>query len=517
MGKKSSVLLRAGALGFLTAAIPLGIYAYYERSEVNTEAMLDVSVSIKTISHVRIDKVGDSVWSAGSGSGFLVSSEDCEVWTNHHVVDDAASIEVFPRGWKAARGIPATVVNSTPRSDLAILRMENCADIAQAKLGDSDAVRPGSETFAVGNPLGRNPDSISQGIISHTERYASGPIPYLQTDASINLGNSGGALFNRKGEVIGVNAAIAATRGGSNTGIGYAIPINLVKEETAALHQGPPSWGDAGIGNIISMLTVDEAAIFGAPEGYGGISLSKDPTEGPAVDKLFARDVIFKINDTGLTGVAQAKRIISNHDADETVSFHVVRDGETKVVPIQLAEGWKDDESKDPEYYEGHLGMTLEMWAEEEGEKGAFKTPVITMVQSLGPAHRGHIMSSQKNVGFKGPFVTMYQMDVKTITGVVYRSKYYPVEDVEDINQFAALAYEDDSPLLLEIEMWGRPSPKKFEEPLQHVGTAFYKIQPTATNAARPVDDDETDEDSPFDHPGTTAARSTQSTPDSRS
>ena len=208
--------------------------------------MLNVSVSIRTVSHVRIDKFGDSVWEASNGSGFLVSSDPCRVWTNHHVVADAAIIEVFPRQWNQATGVPAKLVNSTPRSDVAIVEMESCDGLPVAKLGDSSLVAPGAETFAVGNPLGRNPDSISRGIISHTERFLIGPTPFLQTDAQINQGNSGGALFNRAGEVIGVNTALAATRDGGNSGIGYAIPINAVKSVVKRLEAGHPSWGTAG-------------------------------------------------------------------------------------------------------------------------------------------------------------------------------------------------------------------------------------------------------------------------------
>ena len=197
--------LRIAIVGLVIVVASVTVYWHRQNPAVDTQAMLDVSVTVKTISHVRVDKLGDSVWELGSGSGFMVSSEGCEVWTNHHVVADAAMIEVIPTGWKTREGIRASVVHSTPRGDMAVLRMEHCEGIPEAVLGDSTQVRPGDDTFAVGNPLGRNPNSISRGIISHTERYTSANLPYLQTDAAINPGNSGGALFNRHGEVIGVN------------------------------------------------------------------------------------------------------------------------------------------------------------------------------------------------------------------------------------------------------------------------------------------------------------------------
>ena len=163
------------------------------------------------------------------------------------MIDDAALIEVIPAGWTDSKGIGATMVHSTPRGDIAVLRLANCDTLPEARLGNSAAVKAGDVTYAVGNPLGRNPNSISRGIISHTQRYARGVLPYLQTDAAINPGNSGGALFNAKGEIIGVNVGLASNNQGMNVGVGYAVPINLAKSVVAELKSGPPSWGSAGV------------------------------------------------------------------------------------------------------------------------------------------------------------------------------------------------------------------------------------------------------------------------------
>ena len=485
----------------IVAVIPMAVFTYDHYNAVDTDRMLNVSVSIKTISHVRIDKVGDSVWESGSGSGYLVSSKDCEVWTNHHVIEDAAVIEVFPRGWTRASGISARVVNSTPRSDVAVLRMASCQGIPEARLGDSSHMAAGDETYAVGNPLGRNPDSISRGIISHTERFATGLTPYLQTDAAINPGNSGGALFNHEGEVIGMNTAIASTKDGANVGIGYAVPINLVKKVATQLHDGPPSWGDAGLNSIVSSLTPDEAEIFTVPDGHAAIIVTKDPKEGPGTGKLKARDVIYKINDVGVTAADQAMRTIASYDKGDTIVFEVMRNGETLAVDVTLDEGWKADEEQVAEFYEGHLGMTLEMWTDKEAERGSFDSPVIAKVQSLGPAHKAHISSSQKNVGFRGPFVVSFQLDVKTITGAVYDGEYFPVSSPDEMEQLAEKAYKETSPLLLEIQVWARKNPMDLEASLDHLGTAFYKVVPRATAAVFPEDEDETFESADVDSP----------------
>jgi S1-C subfamily serine protease len=492
MARKSTLLWRGGVLGMILTVIPVAVFTYDLYNAVDTEAMLDVSVSIKTISYVRIDNVGDSVWESGSGSGYLVSSKDCEVWTNQHVIAGAAIIEVFPRGWNRASGIPAKVVNATPRADVAVLRMEQCDGIPEARLGDSSQVAAGDETYAVGNPLGRNPDSISRGIISHTERFATGLTPYLQTDAAINPGNSGGALFNHAGEVIGMNTAIASTKDGANVGIGYALPINLVKKVAADLHNGPPTWGDAGLTSVISSLSPDEAEIFKVPDGHAAIIVTKDPTEGPSAGKLKARDVIYKINDVGVTAADQAMRTIASYDKGDTIAFEIMRNGKTRTVDVTLDEGWKADQKQVAEYYDGLLGMTLEMWTDQDSERGAFANPVITKVQSLGPAHKAHISSSQKNVGFRGPFMVSFQLDVKTISGAVYDGEYFPVSTPDDMQQLAEKAYKETSPLLLEIQVWARKNPMDLETTLDYLGTAFYKVVPTQTTAATPGAEDQT-------------------------
>lgn len=468
----SKILLAAtlAAIGYLGLSV---------KSPVDTEAMLDVSVSIRTISHVSIDKYGDSVWAPGTGSGFLVSSRTCEVWTNHHVINNAAVIEVFPRGWEKAHGIIATVVNSTPHTDIAILQMESCEGLPAARIGNSQLASVGDETYVVGNPFGSNPDSISRGIISHTSRYLSGPAAYFQTDAAVNPGNSGGALFNRDGAVVGLTTAIAATSSGSNVGIGYALPINKVLDKIAALRTGPPSWGDAGINDIIAGLTADEAAIFHVPDGHGAVNITRSPETGPSAGKLLARDIIYKIDEEAVLSTAQVKRIIGSRNPDDIIDFYLIREGENKIVSVTLADGWSsiqkpEDKAQD---YSGLLGMKVEMWSKEDGERGQFTTPVITQVYGLGPAHLSYITSSQSTVGVRGQAMIPVQISVNTVTGVVIEGEYNPVADIPTLEQLASEAYDNELPILLEIESWFR-DPTNFYSSLEYTTTAFHKIQP---------------------------------------
>jgi S1-C subfamily serine protease len=464
----------------LAMLAPITYFIYSDNNPVDTGSMLDVSVSIRTISHVSIDNYGDSVWAPGTGSGFLVSTNTCEVWTNQHVIENAAVIEIFPRGWKKMRGITATLINSTPHTDIAILQMENCDGMQAARLGNSKTASVGDETYVVGNPFGSNPDSISRGIISNTSRFLAGPVPYLQTDAAVNPGNSGGALFNRDGAVIGLTTSIAATISGSNVGIGYALPINAVLDKVAALRNGPPSWGDAGIDDIIAGLTPEEAAIFQVPDGYGAVNIIRTPEEGPSAGKLIARDVVYKLDDEAVINPAQVKRIIGSKYPNDTIDFSIIRNGEPRVISVTLADGWvkiekPEDKAQD---YTGLLGMSVENWSSDEGERGQFKNPVITKVYSLGPAHLGFITSSQSTAGMFGRNMVSLQISVNTVTGVVIKGEYKSVADISTLEKLASEAYSKRLPILLEIEVWHR-DPKSFYSPLEYSTTAFHKILPT--------------------------------------
>ncbi|MEM7253293.1 MAG: trypsin-like peptidase domain-containing protein [Pseudomonadota bacterium] len=462
----------------LAITVPLGMTALAAKRPVNPDELLNASVSIRTISHVTIDQFGDSVWSAGSGSGFLVAKSSCEIWTNHHVIEDAAIIEIFPRGARAAAGISARVVNSNPRADIAILEAESCEGIDTVHFGDSDLVRPGDESYAVGNPLGINPDSISRGIISHTERYVNGAIPHLQTDAAISPGNSGGALFDQRGQVIGMNTAVAANNKGMGVGIGYAVPINLVRETVGALRTGSPSWGDAGLVGKLSSLTAEEAEVFGVPSGLQAVTVATNPSDGASAGILFERDVIYRIAGLAINSVVHALRIVSSHKPGDDVTFDIVRAGERQSITFALSEGWEEKPEKLPEKYDGFLGLSLEMWGDRAGDVSQIKTPVIAHVQSLGPAHRGHISSSQRSARMRGPFMVPYQLDVKTITGVVFRGSYHPIDDTAAVEEYAQSAFEAKEPLLLEIELWARANPSQATGPLQRVSSAFYRVQP---------------------------------------
>lgn len=479
--------------GLAVLLVPLAIQAYERIKRLDgglmPELMLGASVSIRTLSHVRTDHVGDSVWEAGQGSGFLVSSTSCEVWTNHHVIDGAALVEVFPHGWRDDDGIPAKVVGSTPRADFAILRMSRCDGMTPAPLGDSDTSQTGEVTFAVGNPLGQNPDSITRGIISHTERYIHGSTAFLQTDAAINPGNSGGALYNTNGEVIGMSTAIASVKG-VNSGIGYAVPVNVLKGQAQRLRNGTPSFGDAGIDEDVSNLSPEQASLLRVPQGNAAIMLLEDPEGGPAEGVLKAHDVIYAIQGKSIRNAAHAKDMISDYDPGQVLSFNLVRAGEPVSVDVTLAAGVADEDRPQPDHYHGLLGMTLEMWSEMDDERGRFETPVITQVKSLGPAHRARIMSSQKTLVFGPSGLTPHMLDVKTVTGVVIDGVYAPVSQVSQVEDAARRAHRSGQAILLEVALWSRENPMDRSAELAHIGTRFFTLEPRTSAMERNPDDE---------------------------
>jgi hypothetical protein len=249
-------------------------------------------------------------------------------------------------------------------------------------------------------------------------------------------------------------------------------------ETVASLREGPPSWGDAGIDDIVASLSADEAEVFDIPGDGGALVVTRSPDEGPSAGKLQQHDVIYRINDLEVENAKQAMRAIRQQGVGDLLELDLIRNGEQKRVEIVLGEGWKADSTPAPDEYEGYLGMTVEMWGDKGGDYGKFKHPVITRVQSLGPAHKARIASSQNSIAMNGPFVVPYLLDVKTITGVAFEGEFHAIADVEQLDSFAARAYRENKPLLLEIELWARANPLNRKDELRLQSTAFFKLKP---------------------------------------
>ena len=263
------------------------------------------------------------------GSGFVIS-EDGYIVTNNHVIEGADEISIeFYSGEK----LDAKVVGTDLNTDIALLKVESKKPLPFVKFGDSDLMRVGDWVMAMGNPLGQG-FSVSAGIVSARNRALSGTYDdFLQTDAAINRGNSGGPLFNMDGQVIGVNTAILSPNGGS-IGIGFSMASNVVSKVTDQLRQyGETRRGWLGV--RIQDVTPDVAEAMGIDKAQG--ALVTDVPEGPAkVAGMQAGDVIVNFDGTDVSDTRELVRKVADTDIGKATQVVVLREGKTQTLTITL-------------------------------------------------------------------------------------------------------------------------------------------------------------------------------------
>lgn len=333
----------------------------------------------------------------GFGSGVIVK-DDGTILTNHHVIDEADKITVETSDNKSYE---AKVVGSDPPSDLAVLKIEG-EEFPFLKLGDSDEVRIGDIVLAIGNPLGIG-QTVTSGIISAKGRRTglgdgTSFQDFLQTDAPINQGNSGGALVNVQGELIGINSQILSRSGGS-IGIGFAIPSNMADSVMQQLvENGKVRRGMLGVNiqNISSELAktleLDEAT---------GVIVSNVRKDSAAEKAGIERgDVIIKINDEKVEDGNFLRNKVASTKPGSNVVITVIRDKEEKEIKVTLdefdignnktEETNNSDSDKGESKQSGKLGLSLQPLTEELGKRlkvpTGVKGVVVTEVESGSPA-----------------------------------------------------------------------------------------------------------------------------------
>ena len=263
------------------------------------------------------------------GSGFVIS-EDGYVVTNNHVIEaaDEIIIEFF-----SGLELEAEVVGTDPKTDIALLKVEADQPLPYVSFGDSDTARVGDWVLAMGNPLGQG-FSVSAGIVSARNRALSGTYDdYIQTDAAINRGNSGGPLFNMEAQVIGVNTAILSPTGGS-IGIGFSMASNVVTRVVDQLKQfGETRRGWLGV--RIQDVTDDVAEAMGLEEVRG--ALVTDVPEGPAAEAgMESGDVILSFDGKQVEDTRGLVRQVGNTEVGKTVRVVVFREGKTQTLKVTL-------------------------------------------------------------------------------------------------------------------------------------------------------------------------------------
>ncbi len=294
-----------------------------------------------------------------AGSGIIVGA-DGYIVTNDHVVEDASEILVTLDGGKTYN---AELIGRDPKTDLALIKIDADEDLTVARFGDSDAVRVGDWVIAVGNPFGLD-NTVTMGIVSSRgRRIGAGPYDdFLQIDASINRGNSGGPAFNTKGEVIGVNTAIFSPSGG-NIGIGFAIPAGTVQDVVADLREhGEVERGWLGV--HIQAVTDDLAEGLGLSEAKGAIVTEVVP-EGPASDAGFEPgDVITAVEGELVKTMRDLPRMIAKLDAGASAEIAIWRNGRERTLTAKIGSIPKPGQIAEADDVEGAseqkvLGMKL--------------------------------------------------------------------------------------------------------------------------------------------------------------
>lgn len=278
------------------------------------------------------------------GSGFIVDASGLVV-TNNHVIADAEEVTVILHD---DTELPAEILGFDPKTDLALLRVKSKKDLPFVTFGDSDASRVGDWVVAIGNPFGLG-GTVTAGIISARARdINAGPYDdFLQTDASINRGNSGGPMFNMNGEVIGINTAIFSPSGGS-IGIGFAVPSNLAKPVIAQLKEfGRTKRGWLGV--RIQEVTPEIAEGLGMKKTRGAL-VSEVTPDGPA-DKAGIKqgDVIVEFDDKPVDEMRLLPRLVAGTDIGKKAQIKVLRQGKMLGLMVVLGELEKAEQAQDKE------------------------------------------------------------------------------------------------------------------------------------------------------------------------
>ena len=327
----------------------------------------------------------------GLGSGFIVDA-DGTIVTNNHVVAGAEKIAVVLHDGER---LDATLIGTDPKTDLAVIKIDTKKKLTVATFGDSDTAKVGNWVLAVGNPFGLG-GTVTAGVVSARSRFiGSGPFDdYLQIDASINRGNSGGPTFDMSGNVIGVNTAIFSPNGGS-VGIGFAIPSNIAKNVVQQLKehgQVRRAW----MGVQIQEVTPDIAASVGLEKSEGALVVSVVPDSPAAKAGVKSGDVLLSLDGTAIDKMRSLPRLVADAGIGTKHTVALWRDGKKMNVAVTLAE-MKDEpqvadagEAAQPKETSGKLGLALAPLAPETRER--FRIPetvdgvVVTDVRQDGPA-----------------------------------------------------------------------------------------------------------------------------------
>ncbi|MEX5783253.1 serine endoprotease DegQ [Enterobacter hormaechei] len=327
----------------------------------------------------------------GLGSGVIIDAAKGYILTNNHVISQADKISVQLND---GREFDAKLIGGDDQSDIALLQVQNPSNLTQIAIADSDKLRVGDFAVAVGNPFGLGQTATS-GIVSALGRSGlnlEGLENFIQTDASINRGNSGGALLNLNGELIGINTAILAPGGGS-IGIGFAIPSNMAKTLSQQLIQfGEVKRGLLGIKGM--EMSADIAKAFKLNVQRGAFVSEVLPNSGSAKAGVKSGDVIVSLNDKPLSSFAELRSRIATTEPGAKVKLGLIREGKPLTVEVTLDKSTSSSASAE-QISPALQGATLSDGQLKNGTKGIS----VTTVEKSSPAAQAGLHQDDAIVG----------------------------------------------------------------------------------------------------------------------
>jgi serine protease Do len=371
------------------------------------------------------------------GSGVVVSP-DGYILTNNHVVEGATDVKV---SFFDKEEYPAKVIGTDKYTDVAVLKIDK-RNLTALPFADSGRAEVGDVVLAIGEPFGLG-QTVTMGIISAKGRAGLGIERYedfIQTDAAINRGNSGGALIDTKGELVGINTAILSGETGGNQGIGFAIPANLARNiMNQILKSGKVTRGFLGI--LPQELTPDMAKAFNMPNGHGVAIAQVEPNSPAQRAGLQVGDVITAVNGDQITDVNAFRLQVAGFAPNTTVHLKVARNGQSLDVPVTLGEFNLEAENRAGNGQGGNLPGN--------GEKGAMRG---VSVQSLTGDLRRELNLPENTTGVA---ITDVDDDSPAAAAglqqgdVIVQVNHRPVNNVADFNRAVREGASRDSTLLL--------------------------------------------------------------------
>ncbi len=385
------------------------------------------------------DRVPKEYRQTSLGSGFIID-KDGYILTNNHVVEKTDEIKVKLSNKKEFN---AKIIGRDPKTDLALIRIETKEPLTPLPLGDSDKLEVGDWVITIGNPFGLD-HTVTAGIVSAKYRKigAGSYENFIQTDASINFGNSGGPLLNTKGEVVGINSAIFSGSGGS-IGIGFAIPINMVKEILPQLKEGKVVRGWLGV--MIQKITTELKEKLQLKDEKG--ALVADVTrDGPAENAGIKRgDVIISFDGKEIKEMSELPFIVASTRVNKTVLVEVMRRGKKKSIKVKIGELKEEAEAKAEIEEKSDLGMTVEKITPELVRQFGLSERsgiVVVHVENNSPAERAGIRQGDI-------FVEIDQEPIKELSK--YREK---LQEYEKGDTILFLVKRKGTTLYLTLKIW---------------------------------------------------------------